>query len=230
MEQSKQHATKLVKGKIAPRVREKSMGKELKEVNPNTLLELLKFHPRIKEASERLFKNSHYAQAILEAFKTVNNFVKEKSGKQEWDGKNLMAKVFRKENPIIRFNKLKTISDKDEQEGFMFLFMGAMVGIRNPKAHDNIIQTDPYKTLEYLSFASLLAKKVEESELVDLLTDRQKKIIEYINKEGKITTSETKKVLRVLDQAAVKELQRLVKLKIIQSKGEGRGIHYVSNR
>jgi len=206
------------------------MGKELKEVNPNTLFDLLKFHPRIREASERLFKNNHYAQAILEAFKAVNNFVKEKSGKQEWDGKNLMTKVFRRENPIIRFNELKTVSEKDEQEGFMFLFMGAIVGIRNPKAHDNIIQTDPYKTLEYLSFSSLLAKKVDEGKLVHSLTDRQKKIVEYINKEGKITTSETKKVLRVLDRAAVKELQRLVKLKIIQSKGKGRDVHYILSR
>lgn len=206
------------------------MGKELKEVNPNTLFDLLKFHPRIKEASERLFKDNHYAQAILEAFKVVNNFVKEKSGKQEWDGKNLMTKVFRKENPIIRFNKLETISDKDEQEGFMFLFMGAMVGIRNPKAHDNIIQTDPYKTLEYLSFASLLAKKVDEGKLVHSLTDRQKKIIEYISEKGKITTSETKKVLRIPDQTAIKELRKLVELKIIQPKGKGRDVHYILSR
>ena len=206
------------------------MGKELKEVNPNTLFDLLKFHPHIKTASERLFKDSHYAQAILETFKTVNNFVKEKSGRQEWNGKNLMAKVFRKGNPIIRLNKLETISDKDEQEGFMFLFMSAMVGIRNPKAHDNIIQTDPYKTLEYLSFASLLAKKVDEGKLVHSLTDRQKKIIEYISEKGKITTRETKKALRVPDRTAIKELQKLVELKIIQSKGEGRGVHYVLNR
>jgi len=124
--QGKKHAIELAKGRIAPGVREKNMSKKLEKVNPNTLFDLLKFHPRIKKASEKLFKDSHYAQAILEAFKTVNNFVKEKSGKQEWDGKDLMAKVFRKENPIIRFNKLETMSDKDEQEGFMFLFMGAM--------------------------------------------------------------------------------------------------------
>jgi len=105
-----------------------------------------------------------------------------------------------------------------------------MIGIRNPKAHDNIIQTDPYKTLEYLSFASLLAKKVEESELVLPLTDRQKKIIEYINEKGKITTSEAKKILRVLDRTAVRELQKLVELKIIQSEGEGRGVHYILSR
>ncbi|MEA3443042.1 MAG: TIGR02391 family protein [Chloroflexota bacterium] len=68
-------------------------------------------------------------------------------------------------------NKGGTQSDKDEQEGFKFLFMGAMVGIRNPKAHDNVVQADPYRTLEYLSFASLLMRKIEKGEI----TRHQKK-------------------------------------------------------
>ena len=46
--------------------------------------------------------------------------------------------------------------------------MGAMVGIRNPKAHDNIIQADPYRMLEYLAFASLLMKRVEEGKVSPL--------------------------------------------------------------
>jgi len=66
---------------------------------------------------------------------------------------------------INMVNKGVTQSDKDEQEGFKFLFMGAMVGIRNPKAHDNVVQIDPYRTLEYLSFASLLMRKIEKGEI-----------------------------------------------------------------
>jgi hypothetical protein len=53
----------------------------------------------------------------------------------------------------------------DEQEGFMHLYMGAVIGIRNPKAHGMVEQRDPYKTLKYLSFASLLAKRVDEAKL-----------------------------------------------------------------
>lgn len=121
-------------------------------------------HPKIIEASESLFKDGHYAQAIFEAYKAVNNLVKKKTG-LSLDGKDLMAKVFREGDPIIKLNKLKTKSEKDEQEGFKFLFMGAMVGIRNPKAHNNVAQTDPYRTLEYLGFASLLIRRVEEGNL-----------------------------------------------------------------
>jgi uncharacterized protein (TIGR02391 family) len=76
-----------------------------------------------------------------------------------------MAQAFRKENPVIRLNKLKTGSDSDEQEGLKFLLMGAMVGIRNPKAHDDVAQTDPYRTLEYLAFASLLMKRIQDGKI-----------------------------------------------------------------
>lgn len=133
----------------------------------SSLFDRMQFHQRVITASKSLFESGHYSQAIFEAFKAVNNFVKEKSG-LALDGKDLMAKVFNENTPIIKLNELLTQSDKDEQEGFKFLFMGAMVGIRNPKAHDNVVQTDPYRTLEYLSFASLLMKRTEEGKVVRL--------------------------------------------------------------
>lgn len=134
---------------------------------PVYLFDRMQFHPRVITSSKSLFETGHYSQAIFEAFKAVNNFVKEKSG-LSLDGKDLMAKVFREEDLIIKLNKLKTKSERDEQDGFKFLYMGAMVGIRNPKAHDNVVQTDPYRTLEYLGFASLLMKRVDEGELTGL--------------------------------------------------------------
>jgi len=135
--------------------------------SPTYLFDSMQFHPKVIEASRELFKDGHYRDAIFRAFIEVNNFVKLKTG-LELDGKALMTQVFRKENPIIKLNRLKTQSEKDEQEGFMFLFMGSMVGIRNPKAHDNIVQKDPYRTLEYLGFASLLIRRVEEGQLNSL--------------------------------------------------------------
>ena len=134
---------------------------------PAYLFDKMQFHPRIINASKSLFETGHYSQAIFEAFKAVNNFVKQKTG-LTLDGKTLMSKVFNEKEPLIKLNKLKTQSEKDEQEGFKFLFMGAMVGIRNPKAHDNVTQTNPYRTLQYLSFASLLMTRVEEGQINSL--------------------------------------------------------------
>jgi uncharacterized protein (TIGR02391 family) len=129
----------------------------------NSLYYALRLHPRIRKASESLFKTGHYAQAIFEAFKCIEVMVREKSRVNDKDGQALMADVFNENRPTLRLNQLQTTSEKDEQIGFKFIFMGAMTGIRNPKAHDLVEQRNPYRTLEYLALASLLAKRVEEA-------------------------------------------------------------------
>jgi uncharacterized protein (TIGR02391 family) len=98
----------------------------------------------------------------LEAYKALNNLVKEKNGCHDLDGQELMSTVFSYKNPILNLNKLESTSDQDEQMGFILL-MGDMVGVRNPKAHDNVLQTDPIRAMEYLALASLLVRRVEES-------------------------------------------------------------------
>jgi len=128
--------------------------------SPIQLFDSLQFHSRVIEASRELFKDGHYRDAIYRAFVEVNNFVKSKASSQ-LDGKKLMSTVFSLDNPIIKLNQLETQTDKDEQEGFMFLFMGAMQGIRNPKAHENIIQDNPYIALKLIGFASLLIQTID---------------------------------------------------------------------
>lgn len=118
-------------------------------------------HSDIKKASSRLFHDGHYSQSIFEAYKALSNSVKHKSGLIDLDGKALMSKAFVSEKPVLALNKLETTSDRDEQEGFMFLYMGAMVGIRNPRAHETIEQDNSETAIEYLVLASLLAKRIE---------------------------------------------------------------------
>jgi uncharacterized protein (TIGR02391 family) len=130
---------------------------------PIAVFESLNIHPEIRMASAELFRDGHYSQSILEAYKALNNLVKARSGRTDLDGKPLMSTVFSRDKPILALNPLGSTSDKDEQEGFMLLYMGAMVGIRNPKAHEMVQQDDPFKTLEYLALASLLAKRVDEA-------------------------------------------------------------------
>jgi uncharacterized protein (TIGR02391 family) len=127
--------------------------------------ELLQIHPQIAKVSKKLFQDRHFAPAIFEAFKKVNNLVKSKSNRKDLDGKSLMQTVFSPNNPTLCFNELSTQSEKDEQEGFMYLFTGAILGVRNPKAHENIVQRDVHRTIEYLVLASLLCKRLDEAEV-----------------------------------------------------------------
>ena len=49
----------------------------------------------------------------------------------------------------------------DEQEAMMNLFKG-IVGIRNKKAHTNVILDNPVRATEYLSLASLLMRLLDQ--------------------------------------------------------------------
>ena len=96
----------------------------------------VELNPKVRDVSLKLFQNKHYAQAVFESLKILNNFVKTKAGITDKDLSGAMAEAFNEKNPIIKLNDLKTQSDIDEQRGFKFLFMGAMTGIRNPIVHE----------------------------------------------------------------------------------------------
>ena len=123
-------------------------------------------HKEIKAVSLRLYENKHYAQAVEEAFKRVikevKRIVKEKTG-EELDGDKVMNRAFgfSHQEPVVKFNQLQSQEDENEQQGMMFLFKG-IVGIRNKKAHDNVILNDPIRAIEYLSLASLLMRLLDQ--------------------------------------------------------------------
>ncbi|MDY6930674.1 MAG: Fic family protein [Halobacteriota archaeon] len=59
------------------------------------------------------------------------------------------------------------------------------------------------------------------------LTERQMKIIENINRKGKITSGDVSDMFGFSRQAALKELTKLVDSGVIRLEGTGRGSHYV---
>ena len=69
------------------------------------------------------------------------------------------------------------------------------------------------------------AKKGIKSQIS--LTQNQMKIIERINTDGRITNRDLQKLFNVSAQAAHKEFKKLLEMKVIESKGKGRALHYV---
>lgn len=116
-------------------------------------------HPDIALVSQKLFDDGHYAQATFEAFKFIDNQVKALSGIQD-SGFNLMMAAFNEKTPRIKLTDLITISDKDEQLGFRYIFAGSLSGIRNPRGHDNRADTIDL-SLDHLSVASVLLRTLE---------------------------------------------------------------------
>ena len=128
--------------------------------------DLSNLHPRIRKQCESLFISRHYSEAIFEGYKLLGKAVRDKSGLTD-DGKSLMSEAFSLRNPVVMLNNLQTETDRNEQEGFMYLFMGAMQGIRNPEAHEIRDLKDPVIALEYLALSSLLLRKLDEGKVLD---------------------------------------------------------------
>jgi len=161
------------------------IGKPTKDAaeSPVKIFNEMQLHPRVVEASKSCFVTGNYREAILNAFIRLIDYVKEITG-FDLDGDDLMNKVFSfnydkdlrrvTKYPIIRINELKNSNDRNEQQGFMFLCKGAAGGIRNPKAHKLIPQSNPLYTLEYLAFASLLMRRIEEGKVVKPSSQRNR--------------------------------------------------------
>ncbi len=58
------------------------------------------------------------------------------------------------------------------------------------------------------------------------LTERQMRIIEFINQNGKITNRDVREMFKLSDEGALKEIKKLINLEIIKSEGKGRALHY----
>ena len=71
-----------------------------------------------------------------------------------------MQAAFSVQNPIIKLGDISTETGTNVQQGYMEMFAGAMIGIRNPKAHNNqtISKADAIRKLH---FASMLMYKLD---------------------------------------------------------------------
>jgi uncharacterized protein (TIGR02391 family) len=124
---------------------------------------LVNLHPVIQDAARPSFSVERRAEAVFEAFKAIELRVGALLG-SERTGMSLMGDAFGGDPPRLRLNELATRSDRDEQEGFTFIFKGAVQGVRNPKAHGLFEELEERRALDYLGLASLLMRRLDDAE------------------------------------------------------------------
>jgi uncharacterized protein (TIGR02391 family) len=122
-------------------------------------------HPSISAVSAEHFANGHYDEAVFAAFKAVEHRVQTLTGSSD-SGKTLMAKIFDEKSATldIAHDNTNHRQKADEAEGFKFLFMGAMQGLRNPRAHGAHLQTYWPEAMEMLVTASMLMRALDRAE------------------------------------------------------------------
>lgn len=126
-----------------------------------TILNLL--HDEVLRVSKEAFINGLYTEAVRSAFIEIENKLNKiyyQETKKEAHGQHLMRILFKLENPFFVFNDLKNETQKNEQDGYCNIFAGAMLAIRNDKAHHNT-PIAKEEAIKKLIFASLLFDKID---------------------------------------------------------------------
>lgn len=88
-------------------------------------------------------QNGMYTDAVLAGGKYLTKVLRKK-GNVSSDGIQLAGEVLGGNAPLLRLNKLQTQSEKDEQKGVHQIVMGFYTGIRNPRTHDKMEDSEEY--------------------------------------------------------------------------------------
>jgi uncharacterized protein (TIGR02391 family) len=119
-------------------------------------------HTKIHSTSKKLFDDGHYASATFEAYKMLDKEVAAMAKSSE-SGFKLMMNCFSEVSPLIKLTDLSNQSEKDEQQGYKFIFSGAVMAIRNPRGHEYGISDSLTDCLDHLSLASMLLRRLERA-------------------------------------------------------------------
>jgi uncharacterized protein (TIGR02391 family) len=116
----------------------------------------------LPEHVRKMFDDGYYSQATFEACKYLDKEVARIARCSE-SGYKLMMKAFHEVSPLIALTPLKTDSEKDEQQGFKFMFTGTVMAIRNPRGHEYKLKDSMDECLDHLALISLLLRRVEKA-------------------------------------------------------------------
>src|SRR5256885_12241047 len=119
-------------------------------------------HTNLPPKVQELFDDGHYPEATFHAFKYLDKIVEMHAGISE-SGYKLMMTAFSETSPKVQLTPLKTTSEKDEQQGYKFIFVGGVLAIRNPRGHEYTVVDNPDICLDHLSFVSMLLRRLEQS-------------------------------------------------------------------
>ena len=127
---------------------------------PRTLanrFDVREFHPTVVKRARKPFVKGLPQDAVLRAYRSVNNRVKQMTGTPR-DGAKLMTWAFSATAPQLQYSSLADQSEQDEHNGTRYLMQGAMLAMRNPRAHEDHWPRDDDEryALDCLAMASLL--------------------------------------------------------------------------
>jgi len=87
--------------------------------------------------------------------------------------------------------------------------------------------TEPDFEFTGTSMVITLRKSKLTEDILKELSERQKEIIEYIKKSGKINRSKAMEILKTSKDTAYRELNNLINKGLLRRKGIGKNVYYI---
>lgn len=116
-------------------------------------------HPKIVQKCQPLFASASFDEAVLAAFRTIEEEVRTRSGAMPTDiGVALMSYALNSKTPRLRVSSIAA-----EQEGYHALFRGAIASFKNPVSHRTVGHVEAARVFELLAFASALMRILDDS-------------------------------------------------------------------
>lgn len=140
---------------------------DLSEKELKLLFESRNFHPILIKKCKNTFIKNNTKESVVNGIIAVLNEIKERTGRVDIDGSELVDNVFSPNNPILSTTSYE-LGDETEQRGIHFIFKGFVLAIRNQFLHRDIYLENPFIAIEYLSFLNFLLSILDCMELTNI--------------------------------------------------------------
>ena len=128
-------------------------------------LELNDLHAETRLA-HGLFRDGHLQEAVRKAAERYVNRVAQEAEHPELQGTTLINRAFSEDTPLLVLNSHEsldewTLMDRDEHNGYRFLGVGLVQGIRNVMTHMDDYAMTRAEALEWLAFISAMHRRLD---------------------------------------------------------------------
>lgn len=136
-------------------------------------MDVARLHPWVWNGAASLWRTGHYRHAVNQAAIHLNAETQSKVGRRDLSETKLFQQTFSLDDPKSGQPRLR-LMDNDGSDTFKSVHRGAMAlaeglyaAIRNPIAHTVRNEIDEHEALEQLAAFSILARWVDNAEVVE---------------------------------------------------------------
>lgn len=130
-------------------------GPSFASLGPKELL-----HREVNPAAS-LYEDTYYDEAVRKAAQRFVNRVQELVDRPDLDGAGLINKSFSEDSPLLAFSDRRSLTERDEHNGYRFLAAGLTHALRNVLSHHDNYGLSEISAFEWLCFISAMHRRLD---------------------------------------------------------------------